>query len=123
MITTRLLPPEEYDRLTEIEPYKTGGLPDSDHWRIIVVEDEGRIVGTCALFDTVHWDFWHVDEAYRGNPVVFKDLIAGGISVMIEHGIDMVHTTVPNGRPDVEAMLERFGFQHAPGVLFYFKRD
>jgi hypothetical protein len=123
MITTRLLPPEEYSKLADTEPYRTGGLPDPDHWRIIVVEDEGRIVGSCAIFDAVHWDYWHVDEAYRGNPVVFRDLVMGGVQVLVDHNVDLVHTTVPNGQPEVEEMLTRFGFQPAPGRLFYFKRD
>lgn len=122
MITTRLLPASEWQRLAEFEPFASGGLPAPDLWRIVVAEDDGRIVGFCGLFETVHWDPWYVDPAYRGNPVVFKDLIEGGVQVMIEHDINLVHTTVPDGRPDIEAMLLRFGFEQAPGKLFYYKR-
>jgi len=122
MVTGRLLPPDEWDRIAHIEPYASGGLPDPDHWRIVVAEDDGRVVGYCALFDTVHWDCWSVDPAYRGNPVVFKDLIEGGVQVMQEHGIDLVHTTVPDGQPEVGGMLERFGFSRAPGTLYYYDR-
>jgi hypothetical protein len=122
MLTRRLLPPEEWEKIAAREPFVSGGLPDPTYWRIVVVEDDGQIVGSCALLDTVHWDAWNVDPAYRGNPVVFKELIEGGVSVMIEYGIELVHTTVPDGRPDLEAMLERFGFRRAPGTLFYFDR-
>jgi hypothetical protein len=122
MLTTRILPPAEWPRLATVEPFAVGGLPDSDHWRIVVCERDGVIVGSCALLDTVHWDLFWVAEADRGNPVIFKDLIEGGVRVMIEHGINLVHTTVPDGHPDVEAMLLRFGFKRAPGTLFYYER-
>ncbi len=123
MITSRILPPTEYYKLKDLGPFTQGVLPDPDHWRIVVAEDEGRIIGCCALLDTVHWDFWHVDEEYRGNPVVFRDLIVGGVAQMVELGIDLVHTTVPDGKPEIEAMLTRFGFKPAPGRLFYFMRE
>jgi len=123
MIQRRLLPPDEWHRLADYEPFKSGGLPDPDLWRIVVAEDEGRIIGFCGLFETVHWDPWWVDPDYRGNPVVFKDLIAGGVEVMIDHHIQQVHVTIPHDRPDLERMLTRFGFKPAPGTLYYFARD
>lgn len=121
-VTRRILPPEEWFRVADREPFKTGGLPDPEHWRMVVVERGETIVGFCCLFDTVHWDCWYVDPDERGNPIVFGQLIAGGLGVMDEHGIDLVHTTVPDGRYDVEAMLEHFGFETAPGKLYFYQR-
>lgn len=122
MITKRLLPAAEWSRLTAFPPFCEGGLPDPDHWRIVVAEDDGLIVGFCCLFDTVHWDCWYVQPEYRGNPVVFKDLVEGGVQVMIDYQIDLVHTTVPDGS-GVGGMLERFGFEPAPGSLYYYTRE
>ena len=118
----RVLPFDEWYRVAEIEPYKSGGLPNSDYWRIVVVERAGVIVACCSLFDTVHWDnFWVADEA-RGNPVVFRELVEGGVTVMDDFDIALVHTTVPHERGDVAAMLERFGFSKAHGDLYFYQR-
>ena len=122
MLTRRVLPPEEWDKVAAIPPFSTGGLPNPEFWRIVVVERDGVIVAACSLFDTVHWDcFWEA-ESDRGNPVVFKRLLEGGLMVMQEYGIPMVHTTVPEGRADLYGMLEKFGFARAEGRLYFYQR-
>jgi hypothetical protein len=121
-LTRRVLPPEEFEKLRAIPPYDTGGLPNPTYWRIVVVERDGGIVATCALFDTVHWDCFWVEEADQGNPTVFKDLLEQSIEVMQQYGIAQVHTTIPADRPDLAAMLIRFGFHRAPGDLYYYAR-
>jgi len=122
MITQRLLPVAEWSRVAHLEPFASGGLPDPEHWRIVVVERDGAIVAMCSLFDTVHWDLFYVADTERGNPVVFKELVEGGVSVMDEYQIQQVHTTVPFARPDLGEMLERFGFELAPGELYFYTR-
>lgn len=123
MVKQRVLPPDEWARVAEIEPFASGGLPDPEHWRIVVVERDDVIVAVCSLFDTVHWDLFWVADADRGNPVVFKELLEGGVGVMDDFAIAQVHTTIPLGRPDLAAMLERFGFKPAPGELYYYQRE
>lgn len=120
MITHRLLPPEEWHRVADIPPFSTGGLPNPDYWRIVVVERDGVIVACSSLFDTVHWDCFWAAEAERGNPVVFRELVNAGMEIMALHGIPMVHTTVPTENAHVIPMLQRFGFNEAHGRLFYF---
>lgn len=122
MITHRLLPPAEWDRLTTIPPFNQGGLPNPTYWRIIVVERDGEIVATCALFDTVHWDGFWMADGDQGNPVVFRKLLEGGLQVMQDHDIAMVHTTVPTSRTDLADMLLRFGFQPSQSDLFFYMR-
>lgn len=123
MITTRVLPPEEWTRIQHLEPFASGGLPNPDYWRIVVVERDGQIVGMCSLFETVHWDCFWVDPAERGNAVVFRDVIEGGIQTMRDLGIAMVHTTVKHdGGPEAQ-MLEKFGFQRTLGALYYYVRQ
>jgi hypothetical protein len=122
MITHRVLPVEEWGQVAHLEPFASGGLPDPRYWRIVVVERDGAIVAMSSLFDSVHWDLFFVAEADRGNPVVFKELLEGGVEVMDAYEIAQVHTTIPSGRTDLANMLERFGFERAPGDLFFFVR-
>ena len=123
MITHRVLPPEEWSKVEHIPPFDTGGLPNPQFWRIVVVERDGAVVAACSLFDTVHWDGFWVADSDQGNPVVFKQLLNGGLEVMAEFGISMVHTTVPTQRADLAAMLERFGFETMPSTLYYYRRQ
>lgn len=121
-LTRRVLPPEEFQKLLTIPPYSAGGLPTAEHWRIVVVERGEEIVACCALFDTVHWDYFWVADADQGNPTVFKDLLEQSLEVMQELGIIQVHTTVPSHRADLADMLLRFGFHKVPGDLYYYHR-
>lgn len=121
-ITARLLPPERWEELRDREPFNVAGLPvDAEHWLIPVVEIDGRIVASCALFDTVHWDAFHVDEAWQKHPAVFGKLLEFSVQTLRERGVQGVHITVPDNRPDLQAMVERFGFVPAPGKLYLYQ--
>jgi hypothetical protein len=122
MITSRTLPPDEWSKVAAIEPFASGGLPDPAYWRIVVVERDEVIVACCSLFDAVHWDCFWIAEADQKNPVVVRELVEGGVGVMDDLGIDLVHTTVAHDRQDLQDLLIRLGFSRAPGDLFYFKR-
>lgn len=116
-LTFRVLPPEEWPRLQDRFPYNQG-LPDPEHWRIIVAEQDGQIVGRCAIFDTVHWDDWDIAPDHQGKAAVFRGLVREGLQVLHEAGILGVHTTVPDSRPDLQHLVEHFGYQVAPGKLY-----
>ena len=120
MSTARLLPTDEWSRLTTIEPYASSGLPDPRSWVIVVVEDRGEIVASCALFDAVHWDGFQIDPAYQKNPAVFRQLLDLSLETLRSHGVAGVHITVPDDQPELQAMVERFGFVRAPGVLYLY---
>lgn len=122
MVTHRVLPFDEWYRVADIPPFSTGGLPNPQFWRIVVVERDGVIVAACSLFDTVHWDGFWTAEGDRGNPLVFKELLVGGLEVMQEYEISMVHTAVPDNRPDLQVMLARFGFESTEGRLYFYMR-
>lgn len=118
MLTARLLPAAEWDRLAVREPFASHGLPDPDHWLIPVVELDGTIVASCALFDTVHWDGFAVDPAAQRHPGVFRALLDLAVATLRDRGVGGVHITVPDDRPDLQAMVEHFGFVPAPGKLY-----
>ena len=119
-MTSRLLPPDEWFKLADRPPFDHAGLPDSDHWLIVVVEEDGQILASCALLDTVHWDGFHVNEDQRGNPAVFKQLLERSIATLQAHGVPGAHVTVPEDHPALSAMVERFGFIPAPGRLYLY---
>ena len=118
MVTTRLLPDAEWYKLETIEPYRSEGLPDPAHWLIPVVELDGQIVASCAIFDTVHWDIFHVTETQRHNPAVIKALILQALHALQESGASAAHLTIAHDRPDLMAMAERFGFVRSPHQLY-----
>ena len=112
----KLLPPEEWRRVLHLEPFASNGLPDPEHWRILIVEDDnGAIVGCSSLYDTVHWDGFWVDPEHQGKAAVFRAMVSEGIKTLKDAGVIGVHTTVPDSRPDLQALIERFGYVAAPG--------
>jgi hypothetical protein len=116
----RVLPEAEWARVADRPPYDQAGLPPPDHhWLILVVEDDaGAIVASCALSDQVHWDGFHINPEARGNAAVFRAMLAFGLQELQAAGVPGAHLTIPDGQPGLEHMVERFGFFRAPGVLF-----
>ena len=116
----RVLPEAEWDKVADRAPYNLAGLPPPNHhWLILVVEDDdGRVLASCALSDQVHWDGWDINPEAQGHAGVFRALLQLGISELQKSGVPGAHLTIPDGRPDLEHMVDRFGFLKAPGVLF-----
>ncbi len=118
-MTVRELRQDEAERLREFPPFDVHGVPElGEHFRVVIVEEEGRIIGLCGLSTQIHWDPWFVDPAHQGKAAAFRSLIAGGLEILRECGITGVHTTVPAEREDLMELVERFGFIPAPGKLF-----
>lgn len=118
-LTTRLLPPDEWEKLRAIEPYKSKGLPgEPDDWRILVIEREGELVGTCALFTAVHWDNWWIAPKLRGTGGVLGALLRASVQLLAMAEIEQVYTGAARGDAEVEELLQHFGFAPAGGRLF-----
>ncbi len=115
----RALPPEEWDKIRHIPPFDTQGLPNPELWRPLVVEIDGQVVGCCSIFDTIHWDCWWVDPAHPARAGVFWSLIQAGRAELKSIGVGVAHVVIPDNRPDLAALVERFGFQKAPGTLYF----
>lgn len=117
-LTKRLLPPEDWHKLQPLVPYFKDGLPDSQHWIMPVVEIDGQIVASCALFDTVHWDVFNILPQYQKNPAVVRALIQLSLETMRESGVPSVHLTIAEDQPDLAAMAAEFGFVESPHRLY-----
>jgi len=119
MLTTRLLPPEEWDKLDDIEPYKSKGLPgDPSEWRIVVVERGGAVVGTCAFFTAVHWDNWWIAPESRGKGSVLLELLRASDKLLEGSGIETVYCGAEQGNDAASDLLVHFGFLPTIGKLF-----
>jgi len=124
MLTARLLPPEEWAILTAVEPYASKGLPgDPAFWRIVVVERDGVLVGTCALFTAVHWDCWWIDPASRGKGGVLNALLVTSLRLLQAGAIQVAYTGAEDAQPELAQLLAHFGFTPAPGRLFVLDVD
>jgi L-amino acid N-acyltransferase YncA len=73
-MTTRVLHPDEWARLDGSELARA--LPRLPGARVIVCEDEGRVLGHLALVPMWHVEGAEIDEAQRGRGVL-QALIAG----------------------------------------------
>lgn len=118
-ITVRELPAAEWERLRAFEPFASGGLPDApEHWRVIVAEEAGTIVGFTCMYQTVHYEPIYIDPAHRHQPGLFAGLWRESKRIFDAHGIQLIHVTVPNSLPSQQRMVERFGFIPADGKLY-----
>jgi hypothetical protein len=121
-LVVRILPAEEWDRVKAIEPFASRGLPDADsNWMILVVERDGQIVGSCSLFQTMHWDAWYIDPAVSGavRGVILRQLLAVCLEILGNLDIEQVYTGVePDATSSAARLLKRFGFTPTPGQLF-----
>jgi hypothetical protein len=118
-ISFRELPRREWPRLVQdgIEPFASSGLPDNEHWRMLVCEQDGRIVGASILYDTVHND-WYIAPSARRNPAIVTGLWRETEKVLTAAGLSIVHTTVLDAQPEVQMMVERLGYLPAGGKLY-----
>jgi hypothetical protein len=118
MITTRELPPSEWPRVTHIPPYNLGLPPDNGHWRIIVAEDAGEIVGCVALHSQVHFDPWWIARDRKTNPAIVTGLLATSVGILRELGVDHVFATIDETHLATQQVAEHLGFTAAPGRLW-----
>lgn len=120
MLTFRLLPVAEWGKIVEagIEPFASRGLPEeSDHWRMLVAEEEGRILGVSCLTEVVQ-NHWFITPGSRRNPAIVQGLWSATQQLLTEAGVGLLYATVSDDQPEVQDMVERLGYVKAPGQLY-----
>lgn len=118
-LSIRELPQDEWERLAEIEPFATYGIPsgaNAEAWKIIVAEVAGEVVGFTGLFNAVHWEPWWIDPNYRQHPGLVRGLIRAGLEMLEDSEVSSVFATV--GDEAIAGLVERLGFIPAPGRLY-----
>ena len=76
-MTSRILPPDEWEKLAGTEAEALWPHLDPDNSRVLVVEDGDRIVATWTALRVVHLECVWIDPEYRGAFGVVKRLLRG----------------------------------------------
>lgn len=88
---TRMLPPDEWPRLREtgceLPQLLQGAARDG---AVIVVEQDGAIVGTCLVLTCVHAEGLWIHPDHRLRPSVHRRLLRATTRVVRERGVDSV---------------------------------
>lgn len=121
-MTFRVLDDSEWSRLVEdgIEPFATHGLPDipqRKHWRILIAEEAGRIVGASLLHEAV-LNHWWIAPAARRQPTVVQGLWDATKAELDRAGVTLLHATVDDKQIEVQQMVERLGYVEGDGKLY-----
>lgn len=112
MLTTRILPPEEYDRLTGTEA-ETFIPRLTDAARVVVVERDGVLVACHILQPILHAEGLWVHPAYRKRGKVGGALWAKVCATVREHfGLQGFVTGCAS--EDVERLLVHLGATKLP---------
>jgi hypothetical protein len=123
-LTFRELPGEEWPKVRDIEPFDQAGLPpDNGHWRILVAELDGQIIGCTSVHTQVHWDPWWIAPEHRTNPVVVRGLVRQGAELLTNLGIDHAFCTISDEQFLSQRLATRLGFIEAPGKLYLLNID
>jgi len=87
-VNTRQLPVAEWPRLADTVLVNVWDTLSPDHTRVVVVEDDkGKIVGTCAVMTFVHVEGLGIAEDCRKQGAVWRRLMHGVGKVAEEIGV------------------------------------
>mgnify|MGYP001282412127 CR=1 len=118
-INVRELPPAEFERLAEIEPFKTYGVPSSETTRCVVVEDNGVIVGYWPIWNAVHAEPLWLDEGYRNSPTIGRKMLEEAHVILKQHGVKSLFAVI--GHKDILVngpVAKKLGFERMSGDLY-----
>jgi alkylation response protein AidB-like acyl-CoA dehydrogenase len=115
-MTTRILPPEEWHRLTGTEVESIVPGLDPAQTAVLVVEDGAAIIGTWVLLRMVHVECFWIAPAHRGKAGVAARLLRTMRGLLPAWG-----STCPitgSVTPEMTSMIERLGGIKLPGDQF-----
>lgn len=114
-MTTRELPKSEWSRLvgTELETV-VPHLPDAA--RVLVVEDDGEIVGCWAFFAVIHAEGVFIAPQHRGKSAVARRLVRGMRDIVCSMGANVVATAAMTD--DVRGLIQGLGGVELPGTHY-----
>jgi hypothetical protein len=111
-VISRILPPEEYPRLVGTEAETVWPLLPSTA-RVLVVEDEARIVGCWVLIPVWHAECLWIATEHRGKASVARRLLAMLRRVATAEIVKGIWTAAQDA--GVQQLLTKFGAKQVPG--------
>jgi N-acetylglutamate synthase-like GNAT family acetyltransferase len=115
-VTSRILPPEEWPRLAGTEAEALWPHLDPANAQVLVVEQDGEIVGTWTLLRIVHVECVWIREDCRGRFGVVKRLLSGMRAAARQWGARTVLTASLTDQ--VKSLITSLGGQPLPGEHF-----
>lgn len=117
-MTSRLLPPDQWPRLDEAGAETVWRLLDPRHAEILVIEDEGQIVGTLTLMTVLHTECLWIKPSHRKGYGVMKRLLDGMWSAAHVKGVTALWSGSMSDT--MTNILHRLGASEVPGRSFVF---
>jgi hypothetical protein len=114
-MTTRVLPPSEWDRLAHTEFRHLPWMHDEE-LTVVVVERAGEIVASWGLMPMWHLEGLWIDPSYRGKPSVARRLMRAIAGVIKDTHARWVMTGADTDA--VRRMLIRVGAKAVPMDTF-----
>jgi hypothetical protein len=116
-MTTRVLPKAEWPRLEGQAMGAVLAHRDEDSAQVVVVEDEGLIIGQWALLGAPWIDGWWIHPERRGEVEIRKALKAGMQELMRSQS--MTAAVIAVGDPRVGRLLEQLGAVRSDCTVYY----
>ena len=110
MMTVRVLPRDEWGKLTEV--INIGPACREGDAQVLVVEDGKRIVATLGVFRIAHFEGLWIDPEYRGNPGLARKLMKAGVTAAKQWTDEFVWGA--SGSHHTDDLFERAGGVNAP---------
>jgi len=111
-----LLPPDEWPRLAGTEAAEVWQNLDPVNTRVLVVEQEGQIVGVWMALRVVHAECLWIAPDRRHSPGIGYRLIRGMQRIAKDWHVRAVLTNATTDH--VRALSQKFGGVEVPGTAF-----
>jgi hypothetical protein len=114
MLTRRILPPDEWPKLQGTEAETLWPLLNPDQAAVLVVEQDGQIVGCWVAMQTLHAECVWVSPTVGNPAAVARPLIDGMFEIARGNGMRSLYTSATND--EVREIIRKLHGTTLPGT-------